>query len=83
MNECRVLMFARARDLAGIAAVTLTLPAGATVADVRRTLAVRCPGLVDWLPRCAIGVNGEYADDSTAIAPGAEIAVLPPVSGGI
>ena len=83
MNECRVLMFARARDLAGIDAVTLTLPAGATVADMRRTLVVRCPGLADWLPRCAIGVNGEYADDATAIVPGAEIAVLPPVSGGI
>jgi molybdopterin synthase catalytic subunit len=83
MNECRVLLFARARDLAGGSAITVTLPAGATVEDVRRALAVRCPGLAEWLPRCAIGVNGEYADDSTAIAPGAEIAVLPPVSGGL
>ena len=82
MNECRVLLFARARDLAGSDAVTLTLAAGATVVDVRRMLAERFPGLAEWLPRCAIGVNGEYADDATAIPPGAEIAVLPPVSGG-
>jgi molybdopterin synthase catalytic subunit len=83
MNECRVLLFARARELAGSSAIAVTLPRGATVADVRRTLAVECPELAPWLPRCAIGVNGEYADDSTAIAPGAEIAVLPPVSGGL
>jgi molybdopterin converting factor small subunit len=38
--------------------------------------------LADWLPRCAIGVNGEYAENQTAIPAGAEIAVLPPVSGG-
>jgi molybdopterin converting factor subunit 1 len=82
MNEIRVLLFARARDLAGVEAVTLMLASGADVAGVRQTLAARFPKLAEWLPRCAIGVNGEYAGDETAIPPRAEIAVLPPVSGG-
>ena len=82
MNEVRVLLFARARDLAGSESIHLTLPVAATVADVRRALAAASPPLADWLPRCAIGVNGEYAENQTAIPAGAEIAVLPPVSGG-
>jgi len=82
MSRVRVLLFARARDLAGTGEVTLKLGEGATVAELRRELGTEVPALADWLPRCAIGVNGEYADDETTVPPGAEVAVLPPVSGG-
>jgi len=34
------------------------------------------------LPTCRIWVNGEPADESTAVVGSDEVAVLPPVSGG-
>ena len=82
MTELRVLLFARARDLAGAEAVTVPLPAGATVADLRRALAARVPALAGLLGRSAVGVNGDFADNDLVLPSGAEVALLPPVSGG-
>ena len=54
----------------------------ATVADLRRRLALDHPPLAGLLPRCAVAVDGEFAQDSLPLADGAEVALLPPVSGG-
>lgn len=77
-----VHLFARARDLAGTAVVQLDLSDGAIVGDVRKQLALRFPALGPLLQRSALAVNNEFADDSQAVVAGAEIALLPPVSGG-
>ncbi len=79
---CRVRLFARAKDLAGAEAVVVTLPAGATVGDLRRRLACDYPTLAGLLQRCAIAVGNEFAEDSQPLPPSAEVALLPPVSGG-
>ena len=78
----RVLLFARARELAGAEAVEVAMPAAATVGDLRNLLGEQYPRLAGLLVRCAIAVNNEYADDATRLASDAEIALLPPVSGG-
>jgi molybdopterin converting factor subunit 1 len=78
----RVLLFARARDLAGQGDVTLSLPEGATVGDLRRALAEALPSLEPVLPRLHVAVNSDYAADSDPIPRGAEVACFPPVSGG-
>lgn len=80
--DIRVRLFARARDLAGTDAVTVRLPAGATVGDLRRLLATERPALAGLLERSAVAVNDEFADDTLTVPTGAEIALLPPVSGG-
>ena len=77
-----VRLFARARDLAGAAAVTVDLPAGATVGDLRRRLATAHPALAGLLERSALAVNDEFADDTLTLPARAEVALLPPVSGG-
>jgi molybdopterin converting factor subunit 1 len=77
-----VRLFARARDLAGAEALTVELPAGATVADLRRRLLEERPALGPLLPRCAVAVGGDFAEETRALADGEEAAVLPPVSGG-
>ena len=77
-----VRLFARARDLAGADAVSVELPAGATAADLRRQLAADHPALAGLLQRCAIAVADEFADDSLTLPADAEVALLPPVSGG-
>lgn len=79
---CRVKLFARARDLAGAAEVAVDLPDTATVADLRRRLAADRPALASLLQRCAIAVDNEFADGDTPLSPDAEVALLPPVSGG-
>ena len=78
----RVLLFARARDLAGAASLVVELPDGATVAGLRGALATTYTRLGEFLPRCAAAVEGEVASDEIVLAEGVEVAFLPPVSGG-
>jgi molybdopterin converting factor subunit 1 len=77
-----VRMFALARDRAGRTAVELELAEPATVADLKRALAAAVPDLAPLVPNLMIAVNAEYAGDAQAIEPGAELAAIPPVSGG-
>ena len=76
-----VLYFAAAREATGAARETLEL-ATATVADLRRALLERHPALARVLPRCRLAVNQELAEDGDAVPDGAEVAIIPPVSGG-
>jgi molybdopterin converting factor subunit 1 len=82
MNAVRVRLFARARDLAGADTVMVTLPVGATVADLRRRLAVEQPRLAELLAQSALAIDREFAEASATVPVGAEVALLPPVSGG-
>jgi molybdopterin converting factor subunit 1 len=77
-----VRLFARARALAGADAVAVELPDGATVADLKRELARGHPALAGLLERSAVAVNDEFAGDGLTLPLRAEIALLPPVSGG-
>ena len=77
-----VRLFARARELAGTSQVSLELPAGATVGDLRQRLAAVHPPLQPLLARSALAVNNEFAGDGLTLPVPAEVALLPPVSGG-
>jgi molybdopterin converting factor subunit 1 len=78
----RVRLFAAAKDLLRVSSVELDLPEGATVAQLRRRLAEEQPVLTALLERSALAVNDEFAKEETPLPAGAEIALLPPVSGG-
>jgi len=80
--KLHVRLFAGARDLAGADHVVVELPAGATVADLRARLVALCPRLAELAKRCAVAVDAEFAGDGDVLKDGAEIALLPPVSGG-
>ena len=77
-----VKLFAVARQLAGSEVVEVELPGNPTVADLRVGLAARFPTLDPILEHVLFAVGTEYATDTTQIAPGLEIACIPPVSGG-
>jgi molybdopterin synthase catalytic subunit len=77
-----VLYFAAAREAAGRDQEEIALSAAATVADLRAALAARHPALARTLARCRIAVDQEFARDEDPVPPDAEVAVLPPVSGG-
>jgi molybdopterin converting factor subunit 1 len=78
----RVQLFAVARQRVGAPTVEVALSAPATVADLKRRLADEHPAIALLLPSLRFAVNGEYATDSDPIPPGAEVAAIPPVSGG-
>jgi molybdopterin synthase catalytic subunit len=75
-------LFALLRQRAGAATLTLEVPEGATVEDLRRALAEARPDLAPLVPMLHVAIDSEYADDARPIPPGSEVAVFPPVSGG-
>ena len=77
-----VLFFAQARERAGVARAPLELPAGSRVADALDRLAKAHPGLEALWPHLAVAVDGQLADGGAELRDGAELALLPPVSGG-
>ena len=76
-----VLYFAGARDAAGTARETLPATP-ATVGALRRALAEAHPALAPILARSRIAVDQDFASDDAPLRDGAEIAIVPPVSGG-
>ncbi|HMO86315.1 MAG TPA: MoaD/ThiS family protein, partial [Lacipirellulaceae bacterium] len=54
----------------------------ATVDEVRRRLVEAYPALAALAARSWMTVNAEYADDGRPVPPGADVALIPPVSGG-
>ena len=80
--KIRLLTFASASDAVGAAELELNLEPGATVGSLKRLLGERHPTLDGLWTRLAIAVDGEISNDETALVDGAEVALLPPVSGG-
>ncbi len=80
--KIRVVSFATAADALGAPEREMELPDGTRVADLRRILEAEHPDLAPLWPRLAVAVDGEIARGETAIPDGAEVALLPPVSGG-
>ena len=75
-----VVLFAQAREAAGTSS---TEGAGSTVADVIGDLCDRFgPHFADVVAVSRVWLNGEPAEQSSAVGDADEIAVLPPVSGG-
>jgi molybdopterin synthase catalytic subunit len=79
--QATILYFAAAREAAGAPQEKLE-PSPATVGDLRRVLVERHPALARVLPQCRIAVNQEMAQDAESLPAGAEVAIIPPVSGG-
>jgi len=81
--QVRVLFFGMLKDLAGRESESLNLAEPATLEDVVRHYEERLPGLRGLLPAIALSINQEYAPRHSQLKPGDEIALLPPVSGGL
>ncbi len=78
-----VRYFAAAQAAAGLESETVTVPAGATVADLVDGLADRDPRLATVLGRCSYLRNGvAVRRRDIALSPGETIDVLPPFAGG-
>jgi MoaE-MoaD fusion protein len=78
----RIRLFAIQRELAGTREVALDLRDDATVADAWMALVAVHPPLAPGRASVRFARNGAYADESTSLADGDEVAMIPPVSGG-
>ena len=52
------------------------------VSCIRQALTQQCPELKSLLPSCRIAVDCEYVGPDASVPLGAEVALIPPVSGG-
>lgn len=80
--KIRVLAFATAADALGSGELSMELPDGSSVADLREILEREHPDLQRHWPRLAVALDGKLVRPDTEIPDGAEVALLPPVSGG-
>ena len=78
----KILLFAAAREAAGISVAHVDVALPTTVRDVRAALVARYPQLEPLASSCVFAVNAEYATEDALVAVGAELALIPPVSGG-
>lgn len=79
----RLLAFASAADILGSGQSTLDLPDGTRLIDLKRHLESAHPELAPLWDRLALAVDGELVADTSVLEEGAEVALLPPVSGGV
>jgi molybdopterin converting factor small subunit len=77
-----VLFFAQVRELAGRAGAELSLPEGSRLEDALAALTREHPALGPLWPHVAVAVGCRLARPDTPLTDGAELALLPPVSGG-
>jgi molybdopterin converting factor subunit 1 len=77
-----VKLFAVARQRAGREVIEVELPQSATVAHLRSALAEQHPSLAGIVPHARFAIDSEYAADQNVIPANAQIAIIPPVSGG-
>ena len=80
----KVLYFSSLQDLVGASEIEETLAEGRawTLADLLETLFERHPKLRDWDGRLLLAINQEWAERDQPLAPGDEVAIMPPVQGG-
>ena len=77
-----VRYFAAAREASGLERESITLDAGATVALLRERLLAQHPSLEAIGSGLRIAVGQRFAAADTRLDEGAEVALIPPVSGG-
>lgn len=80
--HARVLFFGMLKEVVGHAAEDAEFPAGADLRAVFECYAARFPQMRQMAASIVVARNQEFAELSTSLAEGDEVAFLPPVSGG-
>src|SRR4051812_18615753 len=78
-----MLYFAAARERAGVSSETLELPDGATAAQALARACEKHPALQAVAGKLRVAVDQDFAQPDRALHEGSEVALIPPVSGGM
>ena len=78
----RVRCFAAVREIVGTGELVVDLPEGSTLAQLVDQVRAQFPRLEGLASSLLVSVNREYAAFDKGLAPGDEVALIPPVSGG-
>jgi len=81
--KIRMRLFASAREVVGKQEVIVDVPEGVTAADLLTQLVAQHPDLRRLAPSLKLAVNHEYVEGERRLAEGDEVALIPPVSGGV
>jgi len=81
-RKISVKLFAAARELAGQEQVEVELASPANISQLREVILAEYPALGPLLPYALFAINANYATDKTVVPTDAEVACIPPVSGG-
>ncbi len=80
--DVQIKLFATLKDKAGSNKITVTVAEPATVTTLLEAVGAAYPALQTSLPIALVSVNKAFAGEDTAVSPGDEVALFPPVSGG-
>jgi molybdopterin converting factor subunit 1 len=80
--KIQVLLFGIARDIVGSSKLSLDHQDGLDVKSFKQILKDKYPKM-NHLSYFKVAVNQEFANDDQVLCEGDEIALIPPVSGGI
>ncbi|MQF69938.1 MoaD/ThiS family protein [SAR202 cluster bacterium AD-804-J14_MRT_500m] len=78
-----VRFFALYRERAGVSDESYTVPGDITVSSLVDIIRVRHPNLAPPEVSIVVAVNGDYASAEMKLLNGDDIALIPPVSGGL
>jgi MoaE-MoaD fusion protein len=78
----RIRLFAIQRELAGTRELAIELDPGSSVEDAWAAVVARHPVLAPGRSSLRFARNGDYAEPTTELGDGDEVAFIPPVSGG-
>jgi molybdopterin converting factor subunit 1 len=83
MNKIRVLFFATFKEHTNTKETSVILNDDASVKDLKEEIIEKYPSLLQLINSALIAVNRQYAFDEDIIPNDAEVAIFPPVSGGV
>lgn len=82
MARFEILMFAAARELSGTDVLVVEMESPTTAAAIMARIGEIVPGIAPMLPACRLAVDQSFVAGEAFVNAGAEVALIPPVSGG-
>lgn len=80
-DTLRIALFAGMAEAAGTRTAEIRWQGG-SVADLRADLEAAYPAIAGLLARSAVAIGNRYATEDADVPPTADVAIIPPVSGG-
>ncbi|MBF2077544.1 MAG: MoaD/ThiS family protein [Synechococcales cyanobacterium T60_A2020_003] len=82
MITVKLKLFAAYQDAFGVPELSLDVPEGTSVSNLRDRLIQEHPELAQWKDVTRFGINLEFVPPETLLNDGDEVVLIPPVSGG-